>query len=94
MSLKIEECFVIHDRPHHLIAEGRYWCSNGFNLAIVATVTDFGNGQGDWAAYIGASSDEVYRTEEGALIQAARYGAKLDEGDARYFFDVPLPYRD
>ena len=68
--------------------EGRYFCANGYSLAIVASVT-----KGiDWAAYIGADQSE---SEEETLHFVRGYGCKLLEEDARYFFpDIKLPYRN
>lgn len=67
--------------------EGRYFNSNGYGCAIVATV---GHG-GDWTAYIGGCSPE---SEEEGLAFVASHGSKLSETDARYFFPgVDLPYR-
>jgi hypothetical protein len=57
-------------------------------VAIVASIGDYG----DWAAYICDVSGEL--DEEGAKMQAAHFGAKLDEADARYYFpDVKEKYR-
>ena len=69
--------------------EARYWRSNGFPVAIVASVT-----KGfDWAAYIGGSPSKA--TELQTCVGVAEFGAKLTEEDARYFFPdlVELPYR-
>ena len=67
--------------------EARYFCTNGFGIAIVAAIT-----KGvDWAAYIAADQS---MTEEGTLRSVLEYGCKLSEKDARYFFpEIKLPYR-
>lgn len=73
------------DQDHY---EGRYWNNDGKNIAIVARVTP----GIDWAAYIGAEAQSS--DEQSALDYVAKYGCKLSEGDARYFFpEVKLPYR-
>ena len=67
--------------------EGRYWNSNGFAVAVVATI----GVEGAWAAYIGGAPPE---SEEKGLAFVAMFGAKLSEEDARHFFpDLELPYR-
>lgn len=67
--------------------EARYWNSNGYAVAIVASI----GVEGKWAAYIGGAASE---SEEEALKFVVLYGTKLDEGDARHFFpDLELPYR-
>ena len=72
---------------HFEALEGRYFCANGFSLAIVASITK----NIDWAAYIGADQS---RREEDTLDFVKAYGCKLSEEDARYFFpDIELPYR-
>ena len=71
--------------PNHY--EARYWNSNGYGCAVVASITEGIN----WAAYIGGADPT---SEEEALIFVAERGAKLREEDARYFFPgVDLPYR-
>ena len=68
--------------------EGRYYNSNGFACAIVASV----GVEGAWAAYMGGA--DPY-SEEAGLAFVASHGAKLSERDARYFFpEIDLPYRD
>ncbi len=67
--------------------EGRYWNTNGYGCAIVASVTP----SCDWAAYIGGCAP---KSEEEGLDFVARRGTKLSEADARHFFPgVDLPYR-
>ncbi len=89
MARLLEDCHRATDpESGATIYEGRYYDSDGFNLAIVATVTE----GVDWAAYLGASSSIDYG-EDSAVVEAAGYGAKLSEADARYYFDVDLPYR-
>ena len=72
---------------HKEALEGRYFCANGFSLAIVAGITK----SIDWAAYIGADQSN---TEEETLFFVLIRGCKLSEEDARHFFpDIELPYR-
>lgn len=91
MATQIKEypyyCFKeTEDRKFY---EGRYWNSQGTNVAIVAIVT----GDFDWAAYIGA--DTHSSSERGALNYIADYGDKLSKADAEHFFpDIKLPYRN
>jgi hypothetical protein len=67
--------------------EGRYWNANGYATAVVASVAP----EGAWAAYIGGGPPE---REEDCLAFVAKWGCKLDEATARYFFpDIDLPYR-
>ena len=67
--------------------EGRYWNADGKGICIMAWITE----GIDWAAYIGA--DNGY-SEENCMERTCDYGAKLSEGDARYFFpEIALPYR-
>ena len=71
--------------PHKY--EGRYWNSNGYACAVVASV----GVEGEWAAYIGGADPQ---REEEALHSVAEGGAKLSEADARHFFpEIDLPYR-
>lgn len=68
--------------------EGRYWNSNGYGCAVVASI----GVEGAWAAYIGGCAPE---SEEAGLDWVARRGVKLSEKDARHFFpELDLPYRD
>ncbi len=67
--------------------EGRYWNSNGYGCAVIASI----GAEGAWAAYIGGCPPE---SEEEGLQFIAKWGAKLTEDDARHFFpDLDLPYR-
>ncbi len=67
--------------------EGRYWNSNGYGCAVVASI---GYG-GDWSAYIGGCDP---KSEEVGLKFIAEHGSKLTEKDTRYFFpNLDLPYR-
>ena len=77
--------FINND--HQEAQEARYYCANGFSLAIVASIT-----KGvDWAAYIGADQS---RREEETLHFVKDYGCKLSEEDARHYFqNIELPYR-
>jgi len=59
--------------------EGRYWNSNGYGCAIVASI----GRANDWSAYIGGCDPE---SEDEGLKFVAAMGAKLDEADARHFF--------
>ena len=84
MSQKYNE-FYYEFEPNKY--EGRYWNSNGYACAIVASV----GVEGAWSAYIGGADP---RSEEEGLAFVARGGAKLSEEDARHFFpDIKLPYR-
>jgi len=71
--------------PGHF--EGRYFNSNGYGCAVVATI-----GQADdWKAYIGGC--DPY-SEDVGLQFVASHGSPLSEADARYFFpDIDLVYR-
>jgi hypothetical protein len=70
------------------VVEGRYWNTGGVAIAIVAVITE----GIDWSAYIGGTPDT--RKEATAVEHAARYGAKLSEREARFYFpDIKLPYR-
>ena len=70
------------------IIEGRYWNTCGIAISVVASVVE----EIDWAAYIGATSRMV--SEEESVKWTKKYGAKLSESDARYYFpDIELPYR-
>jgi len=89
---------IFYEDEHKRKLEGRYWNPGidiypNLNICIVASITKKPSGEGfDWAAYIGA--DPGAHNEEGALMTASQYGAKLSEKDARYFFpDIELPYR-
>ena len=68
--------------------EGRYWNSNGYGCAVVASI----GVEGAWSAYIGGCDPE---SEEKGLAFIAAYGAKLSERDARHFFPelADMPYR-
>ena len=67
--------------------EGRYFNTNGYGCAIVASV----GVEGAWSAYIGGCPPE---SEEEGLDFVVKYGAKLSETDARHFFPaIDLPYR-
>lgn len=62
-----------------LLLRGKYYNTNGFAVAIVATIT-LGI---DWAAYIGGADPW---SEEAAYQWVALYGAKIDEDLARLLF--------
>lgn len=80
------DCLHSDDWSEHL--EARFWNCQGKQIAIVACVTK----DIDWAAYIGADNSQ---TEDDTLHYAAKYGCKLSEKDARYFFPgIELPYRN
>ncbi len=67
--------------------QARYWNSNGYAVAVVASI----GVEGAWSAYIGGADPE---SEEEGLKFVASHGNKLDEEDARYFFpNLDLPYR-
>ena len=69
--------------------EARYFCADGFSLAIVASVTK----EVDWSAYIGGWCRQA-ATEEETLQFVMKQGCKLLEADARYYFpNIKLPYR-
>lgn len=88
-TLSMEELPYYHfeEDSYSLKLEGRYFCANGFSLAIVASIT-----KGiDWAAYIGSDQS---RNEEDTLKFVAQRGCKLSKADAQYFFpEIILPYR-
>ena len=89
MARLLEDCHRVTDpESGATIYEGRYYNANGFNTVIVAMVME----GVDWAAYLGAS-DSGYLGEDSAIVEAAGYGAKLSEADARYYFDVDMSYR-
>jgi hypothetical protein len=70
------------------LIEGRYYTTMLGTIAIVASIGD----HGDWAAYICDCRDDD--SIEGSMETAAKYGAKLSEADARYYFpDVKEKYR-
>lgn len=79
--------FEEDDRKQRL--EGRFWNQGGKQIAIVACIT-----KGiDWAAYIGTDAPNSH-DEDGTLRYVAKWGCKLSEKDAKYFFpDITLPYR-
>jgi len=95
--------WIFQEDEHKRKLEGRYWNPStethpNLNIAIIASITlkpktnDFPAEGFDWAAYIGAAPEA--NTEEAALKVVSKYGAKLSETDARYFFpDIELPYR-
>ncbi len=79
--------YKLMNNDYHEAREGRYFCANGFSLAIVASITK----DIDWAAYIGANQST---READTLHFVLACGCKLSEEDARYFFpDIDLPYR-
>ena len=69
------------------IITARYYNSNYFATAIVASITE----GVDWAAYIGGANHRL--SEEEAVEYVRDYGDKLSERDARHFFNIELPYR-
>jgi hypothetical protein len=70
------------------VIEGRYYNTNGFAIAVVAVITE----GIDWSAYIGATPSTFKEHE--TIESVAKYGAKLIEEDARFYFpDIELPYR-
>ncbi len=69
--------------------EGRFWNSQGKQIAIVAVV----NEGRDWAAYIGTDAPLSFK-EIDTCKWAAKYGCKLQIQDAKHFFpEIKLPYR-
>jgi len=73
--------------------EGRFWNSQGKQLAVVAVVNQFSNEQGDWAAYIGTDAPDSYK-ELDTCLYVAKWGCKLSKDDAKHFFpEIKLPYR-
>ena len=68
--------------------EGRYWNTNGYGCAVVASI----GYEGAWAAYIGGCPPE---SEDEGLKFVAAHGAKLSEKDAQHFFPelASMPYR-
>lgn len=77
--------YVIHEDQYKKQLQARFWNCGGHQISIVASITK----DVDWAAYIGA--DTLY-TERESMVHALEYGCKLGEKDARYYFDIPLPY--
>lgn len=70
-----------------ILARPRYWNANGYATAIVAVKGDVD----DWAAYIGGCDPW---SEEEAYDFVARFGCKLREDEARFFFpNIELAYR-
>ena len=62
----------------------RYYHSNGFAVAVVASVSYGKEKLLDWAAYIGGT-DRTWR-EQDAVDWVAKRGDKLSREDARYYF--------
>jgi hypothetical protein len=64
--------------------EGRYYNAQGWAVGIAASITH----EIDWAAYIGATFGEPISpmTESETVQYVIKYGCKLQEKDARYFF--------
>jgi len=78
---------VAKENTQKELIKARFWNQGNASLAIIAYITK----EVDWAAYIGC--DDSLR-EEDTLRYAAKWGCKLSEKDARYFFpDIELPYR-
>lgn len=72
-----------------IIKSARYWNINGIAIAVVAVITE----DIDWVAYIGATTGVEYETD--AIDWTIKFGAKLYNADAHYFFpDIKLPYRN
>jgi hypothetical protein len=69
--------------------EGRYFNAQGWAVAIVASVTH----ELDWGAYIGSTTGPL--TDKETLDYVVKWGCKLREEDARYFFPrlKDMPYR-
>lgn len=87
MTIKVNH-YVFNETEDKIQLEGRYWNPQNMNICIVASITK----DIDWAAYIGAGG---FWTERMAMVNAAKWGAKLSEADARYFFpEINLPYRN
>ena len=84
-----EQFYVFGESDYKKCLEGRFWNQAGKQIAIVAIIT-----KGvDWAAYIGTDAPDSY-TENGTLQHVAKWGCKLSEKDARYFFpNIELHYR-
>lgn len=80
-------CFYNEGFQKHF--EGRFWNCQGKQIAIVACITE----GIDWAAYIGTDAPNSYH-EDNTLRYVAKWGCKLLENDARYFFpSIKLRYR-
>jgi len=72
------------------VIRSRYWNCNGVAIAIVAVASEVI----DWAADIGGGCGSMTEHEKDAVEWTAKYGAKLHEEDAQYFFPyIALPYR-
>lgn len=70
-----------------ILWEGRYFCANGFALAVIASLTPY-----DWAAYIGSihTTNPAFDREGDCCRWVARHGAKLPQEDARHYFGEVL----
>ena len=68
----------------------RYENTNDIGIAVVAVLThDHLDRLLDWTAYIGASTNNRY--ESAAVAAAAKFGNKLSQADAHYYFpSLPL----
>ena len=63
----------------------RYHNTNDIGIAVVAVLThNHFDRLLDWTAYIGASTNNRY--ESAAVAAATRFGNKLSEADAHYYF--------
>ena len=71
-----------------IMSKRRYWNANSYQVAIVAVENHWDGIEdsinGDWAAYIGGTHDKQH--EEETVEFVARYGCKLSEQEARFFF--------
>lgn len=74
--------------PIKIMNKRRYWNASGYQVAIVAVENHWDGIEdsinGDWAAYIGATHDKQY--EEETIEFVAKYGCKLRQEEARFFF--------
>jgi len=82
--------YTIELSSYRSLCPTRYWNTNGFAGAVVATLTFRRNDNLlDWAAYIGGCDLTQY--EEDAERWVAEHGAKISRGDAEYYFpDLPI----
>ena len=89
ITARIESYYTFYEDDYKQHIEARFWNQGGKQLEIVACIT-----KGiDWVAYIGTDAPDSY-TEQGTLEYVAKWGCKLSEADARYFFlNIKLPYR-
>ena len=94
----VERGVIMHVTADEVIAAlnhpARFWCANGYNVAIVAVV----GFAGDWTAYIGSTPSEGWR-EHQTVAFVKLYGCKLSKTEAEAMFRhyetlLELDYRE